>query len=297
MKSLLITIALITILTSHISATEKKETKRLNMYACGVVRVSFIPELNKAFSKKNNVNISVNKRGGDVFVIEGVEKKEADIGVGCRAPLKNDKEKDIWSTQVAWGSLAFIVNSKNKINNITTENIKKILTGKITNWKELGGEDKPIKLLLRESKKSGVGLTAREILFNDKDKNLSKKADFFKSSGFIRDAVVKEKYAFAIDDVVSSEDVKGLKLLKVDGVEPNKENILSGKYKARRAFYIYLDHKPDNLAKKYIDFALSNEGQAIISKTGTANLEEATGDGDEDNLIFQNLQFKIQTKN
>ncbi len=294
MKKLLVIALLITILTSYISATE---TNKLNMYACGVVRVSFIPELNKAFSKKNNVNISVNKKGGDIFVIEGVQKKEADIGVGCRAPLKNDKEKNIWSTQVAWGALAFIVNSENKIDNITTENIKKILTGEITNWKKLGGEDKPIKLLLRESKKSGVGLTAREILFKDKDKNLSKKADFFKSSGFIRDAIIKEKYAFAIDDVVSSKDIKGLKLLKVDGVEPNKKNILSNKYKARRAFYIYLDHKPDNLAKKYIDFALSDEGQAIISKTETANLEEAIGEGDEDNLIFQNLQFNIKTKN
>ncbi len=294
MKNLLVIALLITILTSYISATE---TNKLNMYACGVVRVSFIPKLNKAFSKKNNVNISINKKGGDIFVIEGVQKKEADIGVGCRAPLKNDKEKNIWSTQVAWGALAFIVNSENKIDNITTENIKKILTGEITNWKKLGGEDKPIKLLLRENKKSGVGLTAREILFKDKDKNLSKKADFFKSSGFVRDAVIKEKYAFAIDDVVSSKDIKGLKLLKVDGVEPNKKNILSDKYKARRAFYIYLDHKPDNLAKKYIDFALSDEGQAIISKTETANLEEATGEGDEDNLIFQNLQFNIKTKN
>lgn len=294
MKNLLVIVLLTTILTLHLSATEKN---RLNMYACGVVRVSFIPELNREFSKKNNIDISINKKGGDIFVIEGVQKKEADIGVGCRAPLKNDKEKNIWSTQVAWGALAFIVNSENKIDNITIENIKKILKGEITNWKNLGGEDKPIKLLLRESKESGVGLTAREILFEDKDTNLSKKADFLKSSGFIRDAVIKEKYAFAVDDVVSSKEVQGLKLLKVDGVEPNKKNILSNRYKARRAFYIYLDHKPDNLAKKYIDFALSDKGQEIISKTGTANLEEATGEGDEDNLIFQNLQFNIKSKN
>ena len=294
MKNLLVIVLLTTILTLHLSATEKN---RLNMYACGVVRVSFIPELNREFSKKNNIDISINKKGGDIFVIEGVQKKEADIGVGCRAQLKNDKEKNIWSTQVAWGALAFIVNSENKIDNITIENIKKILKGEITNWKNLGGEDKPIKLLLRESKESGVGLTAREILFEDKDTNLSEKAVFLKSSAFIREAVIKEKYSFAIDDVVSSKDVNGLKLLKVDGVEPNKDNILSGKYKARRAFYIYLDHKPDNLAKKYIDFALSDKGQEIISKTETANLEEATGEGDEDNLIFQNLQFNIKSKN
>ena len=275
----------------------KKGVSELKMYSCGVTRVAFMKELNEAFSKKFNIKIPMNEKGGDIFVIGGVQKKEADIGSGCREPIKDDEaEKDIWSTQVAWGALSFIVHPKNKVDNITTENIKKVLTGKITNWKELGGADKSILLIKRESKKSGIGLTARELLFKDVNQSFSDKAKVVKSSGFIRKAVSEDEYAFAIDNVISSGKDKNIKLLKVNGVTATKEHILSHKYKMRQALYFYLNDKHIDLAQKYINFALSEEGQKIISKTGTANLEEATAEGDEDNLIFQHLQFNVKTK-
>ncbi len=285
----------ISILSSILFA--KSSDNRLKIYACGITRVAFMKELNEAFSKKYNINIEMNKRGGDQFVLSGVNKKKADIGSGCREPLKSiDSEKNIWSIQVAWGALSFIVNPKNKIDNISTDNIKKILTGKIINWKNLGGEDKPIHLIIRAGNKSGIGLTARELLFNNINQKFYNKAEIVKSSGFIREEIAKNKYAFAIDNVISSKIDKDIKMLKVDGINPTKENILSNKYKLRQALYFYLNGKPKYIAKKYIDFVLSKEGQSIISKTGTANLEEATGEGDEDNLIFQNLQFGIKTK-
>ncbi len=285
----------ISILSSILFA--KSSDNRLKIYACGITRVAFMKELNEAFSKKYNINIEMNKRGGDQFVLSSVNKKKADIGSGCREPLKSiDSEKNIWSIQVAWGALSFIVNPKNKIDNISTDNIKKILTGKIINWKNLGGEDKPIHLIIRAGNKSGIGLTARELLFNNINQKFYNKAEIVKSSGFIREEIAKNKYAFAIDNVISSKIDKDIKMLKVDGINPTKENILSNKYKLRQALYFYLNGKPKYIAKKYIDFVLSKEGQSIISKTGTANLEEATGEGDEDNLIFQNLQFGIKTK-
>ena len=284
-------------LTLFADNSSKKSQTELKMYSCGVTRVAFMKELNEAFEKKFNIKVIMNEEGGDLFVLDGVAKKEADIGSGCREILKDDEnEKDLWSTQVAWGALSFIVNPKNKIDNISTDNIKKVLMGKITNWKELGGDDKPIHLIVRESKKSGIGLTARELLFEDKDIEFYKEAKKEKSSGFVRKAVAKDEDAFAIDNIISSSKHKDIKLLKVDGVEATKENILSDKYKLRQALYLYLTKEPKDLAKKYVDFVLSSEGQEIISKTGTADLEEATGKGDEENLIFQNLQFDIKAK-
>ena len=270
--------------------------KKLKMYACGITRVSFVKELNRAFGKKFNVKTSINKKGGVSFVLKGLSQKKIMVGAGCRETFKTKNEKNLWSTQVAWGALGFIVNPKNKINNLSTSDIKKILTGEITNWKEVGGKNKPINLILRAGKGSGVGSTARKILFNNLTQTFSKKAKRVKSSGPIRKAVAKDIYAFAIDDVTSSRRIKNVKLLNVDGVKPTKENILSNNYKVRRAFFLYLGQKPTKLAKKYIDFALSEEGQKVISKTGTANLEEATGKDDEENLIFQNLQFDVKTK-
>jgi len=291
MEKLLIAVLTVSILSSTLFA------KELKIYACGVTRVAFMTELNEAFEKKFKVKITMNKKGGDLYVLNGVEKKEADIGSGCRDTLKDDKnEKKLWSTQIAWGALSFIVHPKNKIDNISIDNIKKILTGKITNWKKLGGADKPIHLITRESKKSGIGLTARELLFKNKDTDFYKDAKKVKSSGFVREAVGGDENSFAVDNIISSSKDKNIKLLKVDGVEATKANVLSDKYTLRQALYLYLDEKPKDLAKKYIDFALSEDGQKIISKTGTANIEEATGKGDEENLIFQNLQFDVKTK-
>ena len=296
LSMVILTTSLLSLALFAKSIESKTEASELKMYACGITRVAFVKELNSAFTKKFNIKIPLNEKGGVPFVLKGLSEKKVEIGSGCRKPFNNDTEKSLWSTQVAWGALGFIVNPKNKIDNLSTENIKKILTGKIKNWKEVGGVDKPINLVLRDGKGSGVGSTAREILFGDKNQDFSKEAKRVKSSGPIRKTVIEDIYAFGIDDVTSSQRTEGVKLLKVDGVEATKENILADKYKVRRPFFLYLDKKPEKLAKKYIDFALSEEGQAIISKTGTANLEEATGEGDEENLIFQNLQFNVKTK-
>jgi len=291
MKKLSIAVLVTAILGVNLNA------KELKMYACGITRIAFMQELNEAFSKKSGIKISMNKKGGDLFVLDGVNKKEADIGSGCRDTIKDiDSEKKLWSTQIAWGALSFIVNPKNKINNISMGDIKKILTGKIKNWKKLGGADKPIHLIVRESPNSGIGRTARELLFKDPKIAFDKDAKNVKSSGFVRKAVGEDEYSFAIDNIISSSKDKKIKILKVDNIEATKENILADKYKLRQALYLYLNDKPKDLAKKYIDFALSQEGQKIISKTGTANLEEATGKEDEENLIFQNLQFDVKTK-
>jgi phosphate transport system substrate-binding protein len=291
MKRLSILIVTLALMSFSLNA------KELKIYACGVTRIAFMNELNKAFEKKFNTKIEMNKEGGDIFVLDGVHSGKADIGSGCRETLKDvDSEKDLWSTQVAWGALSFIVNPKNKVDNISTENIKKILTGKVTNWKELGGDDKPINLIIREGKKSGIGLTARKLLFDDINKDFSNKAKVVKSSGFVREAVASDENAFGIDNIISSNRDKKIKMLKVDGIEATKDNILSDKYKLRQALYFYLKGKPEDLVKKYVDFALSDEGQKIISQTGTPNLEEATGKGDEENFIFQNLQFDVKSK-
>jgi phosphate transport system substrate-binding protein len=270
-------------------------SSELKLYACGVTRVAFMKELNQAFSQKFNLDISMNKSGGDIFVIKGVNNKKVDLGSGCRESIDTSKdEKNVESIQVAWGALSFIVNSKNSVTNITTKQIKDILIGRVVNWKEIGGDDKPINLIIRESKKSGVGLSAREALFKNIDEDFYSKAKKVKSSGFVRDAVAKDENAFAIDNTMSSAKNSSIKMLSVDGVEPTKANILSGKYKMRQALYIYLPKNPSKVASKYAKFALSKEGQAVISKTGTANLAEASGKNDEDNYMIQNLLMDLQ---
>ena len=168
------------------------------------------------------------------------------------------------------------------------------MQGRIRNWKELGGDDKPIDLIVRESPLSGVGLSAREVIFNNRDEDFYSKAKQVKSSGFVREAVAQDRYAFAIDNTMSSAKAQGIKMLKVNGVAPTKENILSKKYKMRQAMYLYLPKNASDLAHSFVKFALSKEGQDIISKTGTANLAEASGKGDKENKVVQDILLDLQ---
>jgi len=267
----------------------------LKINACGVTKVAFMKELNEAFTKKYNVNIVMNKKGGDTFVIKSVASKQAALGTGCREAIDTiNEEKGVESIQVAWGALAFIVNPKNRVDSLSVKQVKDILIGRVTNWKDVGGENKTINLIIRDTIRPGVGLSAREILFKNIDEDFYSKAKKVKNSYNLRDTVAKDPYAFAIDNTISASRYNGIKMLKVDGVEPTKANILSGKYKMRQALYIYMPKNPSKLASTYAKFALSKDGQAVISKTGTANLAEASGKDDEDNYMIQNLLMDLQ---
>jgi len=269
--------------------------QELKVNACGVTRVAFMQELNDAFSKKYNTSVNMGAKKGDSFVIKSVSKKEVDLGTGCREAIEDiSDEKDVESIQIAWGALAFIVNPKNSVESLKTEQIKDILLGKITNWKEVGGADAKINLLVRDVINGGVPTSAKEILFKNRDTPFYSKATKVKNSYKLRDMVTKDINTFAIDNTISASKRDDIKMLKVDGVAPTKANILSNKYKMRQALYIYLLKNPSKLASKYAKFTLSKEGQAVISKTGTANLAEASGKDDEDNYMIQNLLMDLQ---
>ena len=268
--------------------------KSLTVYACGIDRVAFVQEMLREFSKKYGVKIKTNSSGGDPYILNKLYEKEADIAFICRAPFKEGKEKNLWSVQVAWGALAVIVNSKNSVNNLTTKQVKDIISGKIKNWKEVGGEDKEIHLVLRKNPKSGVGSSMRSILFKDENYKLNSAYNLVKNSGEARRAVLEDELAIAVDDVTSSQRVKGVKILNIDGVSPTKRAIIEKDYRFRRPFYTCARQKPNKLTKLFINFILSDSGQKIISEVGTANLEEGKDSDSKNNFIVQQLKFRLQ---
>ncbi len=246
----------------------------LKAYGCGITRDAFILELNKAYEAKFGVKTERNTKGGVEKMLKLAGGNKIDVAGGCRPVLDIPNDKDAKAVQVAWGALVFIVNPKNPVNNITVGQAKDILTGKITNWSAVGGSDTPIKLYLRVGKTSGVGFSGRMLLFQNRDQSLLASAKRERSSGPIRNVVKKDPAAFAMDDYFSSSKHSGLKILSVNGVEPSKKSVESGTYPLPRPFYLFSNVKASQSAQQYIDFALSAEGQAVISKAGTVNLAE-----------------------
>ncbi len=267
------TILLMMVVAVMFLFNQKAEASELTWTGCGISKKAFMKELALAYEAKTGSTVII-KGGGATKGIRAVASGESDIGGSCRHKLNVEEEKATMMHHVAWDALVIIVKKDNPVDTITTKQIKDVFTGKIKNWKELGGPDAPIKLFVRRGKISGVGLMLREIVFNNPDQDFSPDAEVKKSSGPIEAGISKDPLGIGASGISSAKKRDGLKMLIVDGAPATKEGLMSGKYPLTRPLYITTKGEPTGEVKNFIDYAFSPEGQAIISAQGTVNLEE-----------------------
>jgi len=246
---------------------------------CGVTKKAFMSELAAAYESKTATLVKLSG-GGATKGIRAASAGTADMGGSCRVRLKDvngeihPEERDAELVQVAWDAMVVVVNPINPVSDISMENLKKVYDGEISNWNEIGGVDRPIGIVARAGKTNGVGYMYRHLVFGDADYTIKARALEVKNTGPLEKKVEKIQTAIAIDGI-SSAKKRNLKFLSLDGVAPTKENIASGRYPLFRPLYITINkNNPSAEAKKFIQFALSPEGQAIISEQGTVNLSE-----------------------
>ena len=211
--------------------------------------------------ENNNITLEIQQNGsgaGIKDVISGI----SEIGMSSRE-LKDEEKTSVQGTTVAYDGIALLVNPNNPVKNISLDDVRKIYTGEITNWKELGGKDSPIVVVSREEG-SGTRDAFQEIV-GYKSEELKKDATISDGSGAVKTTVAGNKNAIGfasfeyIDNTVSA--------LSVNDVEPTAENVKAGQYKISRPFILVT--KEDTLTEegqKLIDFVLSNEGQQIVEE-------------------------------
>jgi phosphate transport system substrate-binding protein len=150
----------------------------------------------------------------------------------------------------------------NEVDNITMDQLKKIYTGKITNWKQLGGRNEKIVLYSRENN-SGTYVYFKDEVLGGSD--YSPSCQNLPGTAAVVNAVSKDKNGIGYGGHGFS---KGIKILKVNGVEPTKESVAAGKYPISRYLYMYTRNRPTGEIKKYIDWILSKEGQQLVQNLG-----------------------------
>ncbi len=248
--------------------------KTLKWTGCGITKLAFMKEAANEYYNETGIKINLSG-GGAQKGIRMANSGRVDIGGNCRPSLPDKfpkKEGDTYITVIAWDALVAIVNNNNPVDNLTSEQLKDILTGKIANWKEVGGPDEDILLILRKNRYSGVGYMLKKIIFNNSEVKLSAKAIMKASSGPAEKLVMKKVNAIAITGI-SSAKRRSVKILKLDGVAPTVENIAEAKYLLFRPLYLSTRGKPVGEAKVFIDWILSKKGQKIVKNCGTVNLE------------------------
>lgn len=242
---------------------------------CGITKKAFMKELAIAYEKKTGVKIEL-QGGGATRGIRDVQSGKIDIGGACRAALEFErKERFVRQIPLAWDAIVFVVNKNNPLDDITLDQVRDIYEGRITNWKQLGGDDSPVELYVRKSPISGVGQTLRRLVFPNNPDRFTSRAHVVKSSGPAEKAVVNSINAFTATGI-SSASRRDVKMLKVHGVEPNFDTIKNGSYMLYRPLYLVTKMGETNpLVKAFVDFATSEEGTAIIRKTGTVPFTDA----------------------
>lgn len=261
--SLLSGLFLCTFLSPTLYSADAQQSD-LTWVGCGITKKAFMSELAQAYEEKHNVSIEL-KGGGATKGIREISSKQADIGGSCRPKLRGTlEEASARMSPVAWDALVIITHPDNPITDISIDELRAVYDGLITNWNQLGGANEPIHLLTRKSKISGVGLTLRQLVFSDLERNFASYQEF-PSTGPLEQALEKDPLGLAVTGI-SSARKRNVKMLNLEGKEPSFENIRTGAYLLYRPLYItYNITNPNYLeVKKFVDFAHSSEGREII---------------------------------
>ncbi|HEX3019217.1 MAG TPA: phosphate ABC transporter substrate-binding protein [Chitinispirillaceae bacterium] len=225
---------------------------------------------------KSNPNTSIQVTGGGSGTgISALINGTTDICNASR-PMKGserDKLKQRYSSlgveiKTAKDGISLYLNADNPVSELTLEQIKGIYTGMITSWKDVGGNDSKIIVYGRDNS-SGTYVYFRDVILKGQD--YTGNIQSMPGTAAVVNAVEKDANGIGYGGAAYGNRIKYVKV-KVDqntpGYDPTLENIKAGKYPITRYLYMYLKSKPAGELKKYIDWILSDEGQAVVSKVG-----------------------------
>jgi len=212
----------------------------------------------------DNQGVTVNVQGGGSSQgVAAAISGAADIGAASRDIKDEEKAQGVKDVEIAIDGIAIVVNPANKVTELTSDQVKNIYLGNIKNWKEVGGDDAAVTVVTREEA-SGTRDAFMHIIMG-KD-NIVNSAIVQNSTGAVRTTVSGDKNA--IGYISLSKVNKDVKALKIDGVEATEANVKNKTYKLQRPFNYVTKGEPNQLAKAFIDFVLSAEGQKLIEEEG-----------------------------
>ena len=228
-----------------------------------------IAALTEGFAEiEPDVTISYDPTGSGAG-ITGATDKTLDIGLSSRA-LKDDEKNDVDGTIVALDGIAIVVNKDSKVADLTVEQLKKMFTGEITNWKDVGGDDGEIVLVGREA---GSGTRdGFESIVDVKDS--CKYAQELTATGAVISAVEANPLAVGYASLSAVGDT--VAMVTVEGVECSEDTVKDGSYKIQRPF-VFVTNKSVALseqAQAFVDFATSKDAADLIRTAGAVPVNE-----------------------
>lgn len=225
----------------------------------------FANALSESFMEKYpNVTVTAEFVGSGAG-IEAVSNGTADIGNSSRNLKDEEKAGGVAENIVAIDGIAVVVDGANTVEDLTKQQLSDIYEGKITNWKDAGGNDAPIVVIGRESG-SGTRSAFEELL---KLEDMCKYSNELDSTGAVMAKVASTPGAIGYVSLDVLDDT--VKAVKLEGAEPTEENIKAGSYFLSRPFVMATKgdiSEQNDLVKALFDYIYSDEGAEIVKSVG-----------------------------
>ena len=228
------------------------------------------PMIQTEYYVYHNFGVNIDLRGVDLVIATEPSDDEIAQAESLGITLKK--------TPVCYDAFVFITHKDNPVENLTVEQIKKIYTGEITNWKEVGGKDEKIRAFQRE-KNSGSQTAMENLVMGGSDMIDPIEVKIIVGMGELVDAVAEYEnataslgytYRYYIDTLYKNDNIK---TIAVNGISPTDENIRSEAYPFTTNYYgVIREGDEEAIGGKFLEWILSNEGQKCVAQAGYITL-------------------------
>lgn len=237
---------------------------------------SSVTPLMEVFSEtymKKNSEVFIEVQGpGSSAGVKAAKNGSANLGMSSRNLKDSEKEPTLIEEAVARDGIAVVVNPKNDLKGLTAEQVSAIYKGDITNWKDVGGADKPIVAITRDTASGTRGafediMSLKMKISGKKVSAISQRAQVANGNGALKTMVASNPYAIGYISLGTVDNT--VHALAIDGVEATVDNVKNGSYKVARPFLVlYKKDAPSAETQKFLDWMLTDEAQAIVASHG-----------------------------
>lgn len=221
----------------------------------------FMLEASHRFAAINPVRFEL-EGGNSGAGIKALSAGVIDLAGSGRFLTSKEKAAGLVEHLIGWDPLVVVVHATNPVENVSREELQRMLLGTMINWNQLGGRDLPL-LQVAAPQGSGIHAAVEEMMLADQ--HLSPRAII---SLVVADAdknVALLPAGFTVTSL-SMVDAAQVKILKVDGVMPDTQSISAGNYHLIKPLLLITKAQPKGTVALFVDFAKSPEGQAILAK-------------------------------
>lgn len=212
--------------------------------------------------EEQNEGVSVLVSGlGSSAGIESVATGTSDIGTASRDLKDTEFDLGLVDTPIASDGIAVIVNPSNPVQNLSIDQLRRIYSGEILNWNEVGGEDRQIDLVNRDEA-SGTREAFSKLVMGETA--FDRRAAVLPGTGQVRDVIARSEGSIgyiSVGFVESRFTRTTVKVVSVDGVLATADTVASGEYPISRKLHMFTKGEPDGLAREYLDYILSADIQ------------------------------------